>query len=296
MAYSNPVYISLHVIAMCTCFLSMVGSGTIIYLVLKRSKKRTEPRTRRHEQANHQHQNPLDEEEQIQPNNIDDTNSQGCISWFFSSFHFDFETYHFLVGMLSIGDFISSLTILISPFMVPTYVPEKPWAKGNLQSCAASAFFLTFTSCKIAAMNFLLAFYFLRSIRSKNKLRTTTNRRRRDSSGSGTTSSNLGGEKLTWEWVVAVVLLAIIMPLTWSTLLASQYGLAFSSTIQYCAAYGDYPDGCRDDPNIECLRPRNGERGDTIVLLLGSLCVSPFRVLFVVSLHIVALYDVSKLQ
>ena len=51
--------------------------------------------------------------------------------------------------------------MIVSPFMVPTYVPEKYWAMGNLKTCAVSGFFLYFTSCMIAAMNFLLALYFL---------------------------------------------------------------------------------------------------------------------------------------
>ena len=152
----------MHLLGMFSSMLSTIGSCTIIYFVYKRSygvchegsHDRRRTRRRGHNNGSSSNNNKDDHQEQPQQRRRR---------------HFKFEIYHFLVGMLSVGDLLSSVSMFVSPFMVPTYVPEKYWALGNLQTCAISGFFLYFTSCMIAAMNFLLALYFFTTIRNNKK-------------------------------------------------------------------------------------------------------------------------------
>ena len=75
---------------------------------------------------------------------------------------------------------------------------------------------------------------------------------------------------------MSVLLLVVVIPVTYPTVIAMLGGFAFSSTIQVCLT-GDHPDGCRDDPSMECEIPRPGN--ETKIMIVGSIALFYFNVL-----------------
>ena len=95
------------------------------------------------------------------------------------------DTLHQLLLGLSASDWLLSLGIFTSPYMVPSgALQDYPWYLGNDATCTVSAFTVTWLALSAASYNGFLAMHFWRSVRNSHK-KTASRRARSEKTFAG---------------------------------------------------------------------------------------------------------------
>ena len=155
------------------------------------------------------------------------------------------DVYYLLVLFLSLGDELASLNLMWIHFAPPAEMRDDmhiPWARGNRTTCSVAGFLILFGQLYTAHWNFLLAFYFLLSIRY---------------------GINVQVQVPTWIRIGSAVV-AIGLPLVVCGYIAWKQSYGFAM-LTYSCNVGRYPTGCI--PNETC------ESGNDS-LLYSSICAT----------------------
>ena len=130
----------LTLIPMVSGLLSIIGSSTIVYMAItKQRRKRRQMKNGRRSHDNKNNNNNRDRDP----------------SW---------TPYTRLILGMSVLDIISSLTLMVTPFLLPSDTSQRVWAFGNDRTCTMLGFFQQL-SISGFLYNAFLSFYFVLTVR-----------------------------------------------------------------------------------------------------------------------------------
>lgn len=136
-------------------------------------------------------------------------------------------TYHRLLLTMSLIDIIHSIAIVFQPFLLPKD-PGRLWSIGNDTTCSISAFFVQF-SLSVSFYNMMLNLNYLLTIRYEMD------------------------EKRLAKWVEPWMhLFSILYPLATATWGVS-IGMFSNLELGQACWISDFPRGCEEDPDTECV-------------------------------------------
>ena len=182
--------------------------------------------------------------------------------------------YSRIIFGLSIGDILQSGGIIISPFTVPSDTPDAPWARGNVETCEATGFFLFIGGNIVPFYTVFLSYYFLKRVKDKVTPKEFTRK---------------------YELVIHLI--------TWLyTIIAGFVGLARdnfnpSGEGSVCIMM-DNPKSCSTDPETygQCIRGKNAPK-DSIFTVVLPLVLSCFAIIVnLVRLTIHVYFEEKMLQ
>jgi len=142
-----------------------------------------------------------------------------------------------LLFLLSISDLITSLTILMMPFLLPPNVSIV--AFGSFASCSAMGFIYSAFILIGGCYNMYLSVYYLAVVRYNWKEPTP----------------QYGERAKMPRWEILVHVFTVGIPFAYSSVVASTESFSPHQFLPFCQI-GSYPWGCVDDPNdsLECER------------------------------------------
>lgn len=121
------------------------------------------------------------------------------------------STYQRLIFAVSAADAMSSLSLMIHPFLMPRGTPTLLWASGNEASCAVAGFFFTVCKSTVSVYSAALSIFFFCKVRY-----------------------NLNGASFT-KFLIPVHILAVFVPTILATWGVATKSYAPRGFIRLCA-------------------------------------------------------------